>query len=89
MAQIVFEINEDKSYKYKYCGESYAMFFLVILKKKCRTGKHFAGPGDARCYWSYPYHSAVVYMGCFSGLWVVAYSGATAKYSGTTEKYSG
>ena len=38
---------------------------------------------------NYPYHSAVVYMGCFSGLWVVAYSGATEKYSDTTEKYSG
>ena len=37
MSPIVFEINEDKSYRYKCCGESYAMFFLVMLKKKCRT----------------------------------------------------
>ena len=29
MSPIVFEINEDKSYRYKCCGESYAMFFLV------------------------------------------------------------
>ena len=54
MSQIVFEINGDKIYKDKSgCGESYAMFFLVMLKKKCRTSKHFAGPVDARCYWSY------------------------------------
>ena len=52
MSPIVFEINEDKSYKYKCCGESDAMFFLM-LKKKCRASKHFAGPVDARCYWSY------------------------------------
>ena len=34
MSPIVFEINEDTIYKDKCCGESYAMFFLVILKKK-------------------------------------------------------
>ena len=45
MSPIVFEINEDKIYKDKCCGESYAMFFLLMLKKKC---KHFAGPVDAR-----------------------------------------
>ena len=28
--RIVFEINEDKIYKDKCCGESYAMFFLLI-----------------------------------------------------------
>ena len=28
-----FEINEDKIYKDKCCGEFYAMFFLVMLKK--------------------------------------------------------
>ena len=33
MSPIVFEINEDKIYKAKCCGESYAMFFLVMLKK--------------------------------------------------------
>ena len=49
----VFEINEDKIYKDKCCGEFYAMFFLVMLKKTCRTSKNFAGPADARCYWSY------------------------------------
>ena len=53
MSQNVFEINEDKIYKDKCCGESYAMFFLVMLKNKCRTSKHFAGPVDSRCYWSY------------------------------------
>ena len=53
MSAIVFEINEDKIYKDKYFGESYAMFFLLMLKKKCRASKHFAGPVDARCYWSY------------------------------------
>ena len=53
MSPIVFEINEDIIYKDKCCGESYAMFFLVMLKKKCRASKHFAGPVDARCYWSY------------------------------------
>ena len=53
MSPIVFEINEDKIDKDKCCGESYAMFFLVMLKKKCRTSKHFAGPVDARFYWSY------------------------------------
>ena len=52
MSPIVFEINEGKIYKDKCCGESYAMFFLVMLKKKCRASKHFAGPVDARCYWS-------------------------------------
>ena len=44
MSPIVFEINEDKIYKDKCCGESYAMFFLLMIKKKCRTSKHFAGP---------------------------------------------
>ena len=53
MSPNVFEINEDKIYKYKCCGEFYAVFFLVMLKKKCRTSKIFAGPADARCYWSY------------------------------------
>ena len=53
MSQNVFEINEDNIYKYKCCGESYAMFFLVVLKKKCRASKHFAGPVDATYYWSY------------------------------------
>ena len=28
-----FEINEDKIYKDKCCGEFYAIFFLVMLKK--------------------------------------------------------
>ena len=53
MSPIIFEINEDKIYKDKCCGESYVIFFLVMLKKKCRTSKYFAGPVDARCYWSY------------------------------------
>ena len=53
MSPNVFEINEDKIYKDKCCGEFYAMFFLVMLKKKCRTSKKCAGPVDARCYWSY------------------------------------
>ena len=53
MSPIVFEINEDKIYKDKCCGESYTMFFLLMLKKKCRAIKHFAGPVDAGCYWSY------------------------------------
>ena len=53
MSPIVFEINEDKIYKDDCCGESYAMFFLVVLKKKCRASKHFAGPVDATYYWSY------------------------------------
>ena len=52
MSPIVFEINEAQIYKDKCCGESYAMFFLVMLKKKWRTSKDFAGPVDARCYWS-------------------------------------
>ena len=30
MSPNVFEINEDKIYKDKCCGEFYAMFFLVI-----------------------------------------------------------
>ena len=47
MSPNVFEINEDKIYKDECCSESYAMFFLVMLKKKCRTSKHFAGPVDA------------------------------------------
>ena len=34
MSPIVFEINEDDIYKDKCCGESYAMFFLVMVKKK-------------------------------------------------------
>ena len=54
MSPNVFEINEDKIYKDKCCGEFYAMeFFFVMLKRKCRTSKNFAGPADARCYWSY------------------------------------
>ena len=53
MSPNVFEINEDKIYKDICCGEFYAMFFLVMLKKKCRTSSIFAGPADARCYWSY------------------------------------
>ena len=35
MSPNVFEINEDKIYKDRCCGEFYAMFFLVMLKKKC------------------------------------------------------
>ena len=31
MSPNVFEINEDKIYKDKCCGEFYAMFFLVML----------------------------------------------------------
>ena len=53
MSPYVFEINEDKIYKDKSCGEFYAIFFLVMLKKKSRTSKSFAGPADAMCYWSY------------------------------------
>ena len=53
MSPIVFEINEDNIYKDECCGESYAMFFLVMIKKKCRTSQHFEGPVDAKCYWSY------------------------------------
>ena len=53
MSPNVFEINEDKIYKDKSCGEFVGMFFIVMLKKKCRTSKIFAGPADARCYWSY------------------------------------
>ena len=53
MSPIVFEINEEKKYKDKCCGESYAMLFLLMLKKKCRASKQFTGPVDARCYWSY------------------------------------
>ena len=34
MSPNVFEINEDKTYKDKCSGEFYAMFFLVMLKKK-------------------------------------------------------
>ena len=34
VSPIVFEINEDTIYKDKCCGESFAMFFLVMLKKK-------------------------------------------------------
>ena len=33
MSPNVFEINEDKIYKDKYCGEFYAIFFLVMLKR--------------------------------------------------------
>ena len=33
MSPIVFEIN-DNIYKDECCGESYAMFFLVMIKKK-------------------------------------------------------
>ena len=45
MSPNVFEINEDKIYKDKCCGEFYAMFFLVMLKKNvgpvkiCRTSR--------------------------------------------------
>ena len=53
MSPIDFEINEDKIYKDKCCGESYAMLFLLMLKIKCRASKIFAGPVDARCYCSY------------------------------------
>ena len=53
MSPNVFDINEDKIYKDKCCGEFYAMFFLVMLKKKGRTSKNFAGPADGRRYWSY------------------------------------
>ena len=53
MSPNVFEITEDKIYKDNCGGEFYTMFFLVMLKKKCRTSKQFAGPADARCYWSY------------------------------------
>ena len=53
MSPNVFEINEDKIYKGKCCGEFYAMFFLFMLKKKLRTSKNFAGLADARRYWSY------------------------------------
>ena len=38
MSPNVFEINEDKIYKDKCCGEFYAMFFLFMLKEKCRAG---------------------------------------------------
>ena len=41
-------LKKDKIHKDKCCGESYAMFFPVMLKKRCRTSKHFAGPVDAR-----------------------------------------
>ena len=34
MSPNVFEINEDKIYKDKCCGEFYAMFCIVMLKKK-------------------------------------------------------
>ena len=37
------EINEDKIYKDKCCGEFYAIFFLVMLKKKCRPVKILQG----------------------------------------------
>ena len=47
MSPDVFKINEDNFFKDKCCGESYAMCFLVMLKKKCRTSKLFAGPVDA------------------------------------------
>ena len=53
MYPYVFEINGDKIYKDKCCGDFYLVFFLVMLKKKCRTSKKFAGPADARRYWSY------------------------------------
>ena len=45
-----FEINEDQICKDKCCGESCAMLFLVMLKKKGRASKIFAEPVDARCY---------------------------------------
>ena len=44
MSPIVFEIKENKIYKDKCCGESYAMFFLLMLKRKYRASKHFEGP---------------------------------------------
>ena len=47
MSPIVIEINEDKIYKDMCCGESYAMFFLLMLKKRCRASKYFKGPVDA------------------------------------------
>ena len=34
MSPNVFEIYEDKIYKDKFCGEFYAVFFLVMFKKK-------------------------------------------------------
>ena len=60
MSPIVFEINEDTICKDKCCGESYAMLFLVMLKKKGRTSKNFAEPVDARCYWSYSQASIIL-----------------------------
>ena len=53
MSPNVFEINEDKLYTDECCSEFYPMFFLVMIKNKCRTSTTFAGPVDARCYWSY------------------------------------
>ena len=53
MSPNVFEKNEDKIYKVKCCSEFYAMFYLVMLKKKIRTSRNFAGPADNSCYWSY------------------------------------
>ena len=38
MSPIVFEINEDKIYKDKCCGESYAMFFLLLFFKRKNVG---------------------------------------------------
>ena len=59
MSPIVFKINEHKFFKDKCCGESYAMFFLLMLKKKCRASKHFAGPVDARCQGQYHFELAL------------------------------
>ena len=52
MSPIVFEINEDTIYKDKCCGESYAMFFLVILKKKCRASTHLHTHIYAHCLYN-------------------------------------
>ena len=53
MSPNVFDINEDKIYKDKCCGEFYPVFFLAMSKKRCMTSKNVAGPVDARGYWSY------------------------------------
>ena len=43
-------------------GEFNAMFFLVMLKKMCRTSKDFAGSVDPRRYWSYGASSIMAYF---------------------------
>ena len=53
MSPNVFEKNEDKLYKDKCCGEFFAMFYLVMLKKKIRTSRNFARPAENSCFWSY------------------------------------